>query len=370
MQQKLPPAIAEYSAATQAFLEMLDGIGAGKPAPEAAAFEAAGWAARAASFRLWETGAGELDKLLATRVHAYRHKRLLSFLGIGLAAGLSVLVMTLIVRNLNGLLRSIIEKLSADSGTLAATAGQISGGSQSLAEGATEQAASLEETCASIGSMEGITRANADRVEQATDLARKARQAADSGAADMQSMTQAMQAIQSSSDDIAKIIKTIDEIAFQTNLLALNAAVEAARAGESGMGFAVVAEEARSLARRSAQAAKETSAKIEGAIAKTRLGAELSAKVEKALGEIVERVRQVDDLASEVAGAARQQSEGLSQINVAITQMEAVTQRNAANAEQSASTAGQLNGQAEDINSAVANLLRLVRSTSKLVYGA
>ena len=127
----------------------------------------------------------------------------------------------------------------------------------------------------------------------------------------MQAMTTAMEAIKVSSDDIAKIIKTIDEIAFQTNILALNAAVEAARAGEAGMGFAVVADEVRNLAQRSAQAAKETAAKIEGAIGKTAQGVEISAKVAQALNDIVAKVRQVDELVAEVASASREQTQGI-----------------------------------------------------------
>ncbi|HYG35183.1 MAG TPA: methyl-accepting chemotaxis protein, partial [Clostridia bacterium] len=157
---------------------------------------------------------------------------------------------------------------------------------------------------------------------------------------------------------------TIDEIAFQTNILALNAAVEAARAGEAGMGFAVVADEVRSLAQRSAQAAKETAAKIEGAISNTTQGVELSAKVAQALNEIVARSREVDELASEVAAASREQSQGVDQINLAVGQMDKVTQSNAASAEESASAAEELNAQAEAMKESVAELLKLVGNAS------
>ena len=148
----------------------------------------------------------------------------------------------------------------------------ITASSQSLAEGASEQAASLEETSASLEEMSSMTRHNAENAQKANELAKQARSAADKGVADMQAMNAAMEAIKNSSDDIAKIIKTIDEIAFQTNILALNAAVEAARAGEAGMGFAVVADEVRNLAQRSAQAAKETAGQIEGAISQDGAG--------------------------------------------------------------------------------------------------
>jgi methyl-accepting chemotaxis protein len=231
---------------------------------------------------------------------------------------------------------------------------------QTLAQGSGEQAASIEETGASLEEMASMTKSNAENAQKANDLAREARHAADKGAEDMQAMKQAMEAIKISSDDIAKIIKTIDEIAFQTNILALNAAVEAARAGEAGMGFAVVADEVRNLAQRSAQAAKETAAKIEGAISKTAQGVEISAKVALALNEIVTKARQVDELASEVASASRQQTQGITQINTAVGQMDKVTQSNAASAEESAAAAEELNSQAVVMREAVSKLTRLV----------
>ena len=185
----------------------------------------------------------------------------------------------------------------------------------------------------------------------------------------MQTMAAAMEAIKVSSDDIAKIIKTIDEIAFQTNILALNAAVEAARAGEAGMGFAVVADEVRNLAQRCAQAAKETAGKIEGAIAKTGQGVDISSKVAAALNEIVTKVRQVDELVSEVASASREQTDGITQINTAVGQMDKVTQSNAANAEESAAAAEELNSQAGIMKQSVAELLQLVSGKNAIVTG-
>jgi methyl-accepting chemotaxis protein len=180
----------------------------------------------------------------------------------------------------------------------------------------------------------------------------------------MQTMSASMDAIKASSDDVAKIIKTIDEIAFQTNILALNAAVEAARAGEAGMGFAVVAEEVRNLAQRSAQAAKETAAKIEGAISRTGQGVEISRKVAEALNEIVTKARQVDELAAEVASASNEQTQGISQLNTAVSQMDKVTQSNAASAEESAAAAEQLNAQAYSMKESVGRLLDLVGGQS------
>ena len=282
-------------------------------------------------------------------------------LGLGLLACLAGGALGWWVTNrISRAVADLAENLSAGSEQTASAAGQVSSASQALAEGASQQAASLEETSSSLEEMASMTRRNADNAGQANELAKQARAAADTGAHNMQVMSAAMEAIKKSSDDIAKIIKTIDEIAFQTNILALNAAVEAARAGEAGMGFAVVADEVRNLAQRSAQAAKETSAKIEGAITNTAQGVKVSAQVAQGLQEIVAKIRQVDELVAEVATASKEQSQGIQQVNTAVTQMDKVTQSNAANAEESASAAEELNGQAEALQDAVGQLLALV----------
>lgn len=265
-----------------------------------------------------------------------------------------------IARSLGRILGAVARAIDDNAQQVTSAAGQVSSASQSLADGATEQAASLEETSASLEEMSGITSQNSANAGKATDLARQARQAADAGARDMQAMSVAMNEIKASSDDIAKIIKTIDEIAFQTNILALNAAVEAARAGEAGMGFAVVADEVRNLAQRSAQAAKETAAKIEGSIGKTSQGVQLTDKVARSLAEIVEKVRVVDALAAEVSTASQEQSTGVSQINSAVSQMDKVVQNNAAAAEESAAAAEELNSQAQALLGAVEELNAIV----------
>jgi signal transduction histidine kinase len=257
-------------------------------------------------------------------------------------------------------IREIIGRLTGAASQTAAAADEISNASQTLAHGASDQAASIEETSASLEELSSMTRRNAENAQKANDLAKQERQAADRGATDMGAMNAAMDALKTSSDDIAKIIKTIDEIAFQTNILALNAAVEAARAGEAGMGFAVVADEVRTLAQRSAQAAKETAAKIEGAISRTGQGVEISRQVSATLNEIVTKARQVDELVAEVAGASREQSHGITQINKAVGQMDKVTQANAASAEESAAAAQELNAQAAMMKQAVTELMELV----------
>jgi len=289
----------------------------------------------------------------------------------GISLGIATMVLAIafsiwtVQRNILLPLRRMAGALKNVAGSNVQTAGQISNSSQSLAEGSSEQAASVEETSASLEELSSMTKRNAENAHKANDLAREARTAADKGSGDMTAMNNAMHSIKTSSDDIAKIIKTIDEIAFQTNILALNAAVEAARAGEAGMGFAVVADEVRSLAQRSATAAKETAAKIEGAITNTAQGVQISAKVTEALNDIVIKARQVDELVTEVASASREQTQGITQINSAVSQMDKVTQSNAANAEESAAAAEELNAQSEVMNQAVNELLQLVGGGSE-----
>jgi len=306
------------------------------------------------------------DGLKDTTDAAARAANLLSSATTTIVGGLALAILLgaglafFITRGTNGVLNRVAASLSDGSRQVVSAASQVSGSSQSLAEGASEQAASLEETSSSLEELASMTKRNSENARKANELAKQARGAADKGAGDMQTMSNAMEAIKASSDDIAKIIKTIDEIAFQTNILALNAAVEAARAGEAGMGFAVVADEVRSLAQRSAQAAKETAGKIQGAIIKTGEGVEISGKVAQALNEIVSKVREVDDLVAEVAGASLEQTDGITQINIAVGQMDKVTQGNAASAEESAAAAEELNGQAETMKRSVAELLHLV----------
>lgn len=255
---------------------------------------------------------------------------------------------------------AVITELAGGSEQITSAAAQVSGTSQALAKGASEQASSLEETSSSLEEMSSMTKRNAESAAQASDLARGARESADAGVADMRSMGRAMQDIKTSGDDIAKIIKTIDEIAFQTNILALNAAVEAARAGEAGAGFAVVADEVRALAQRSAVASRETAEKIEGAIVKTAQGVQINDQVNRRLAEIVEKVRRVDALVSEVATASGEQNQGVQQINRAIGQMDKVVQANAAGAEESAAAAEELSSQALSLNGVIATLRGLV----------
>jgi len=289
---------------------------------------------------------------------ATQTKMLLVIVGVGCIL-IGIIFSIFNVRSVVRVISNISASLNENSDQLVSAAGQVSSSSQTLAEGASEQAASLEETSSSLEEMASMTKRNSESAEKARNISEQTRSAADAGSSNMQAMKSAMEAIKNSSSDIAKIIKTIDEIAFQTNILALNAAVEAARAGEAGMGFAVVAEEVRNLAQRSAQAAKETATKIESAITNTDLGVEISAKVANALEEIVSKVHNVNELVTEVSSASKEQTQGIDQLNVAVSQMDRVTQSNAASAEETASAAEELNAQALSLKDSVNQLLAL-----------
>lgn len=279
-----------------------------------------------------------------------------------------------VMKTLIDTLKSAADQLAQGCNQVSVAAAQISASSQNLSSASSEQAASVEETSASLEEMTSMIRATSENAQKAKTVASETRAVTDAGTATMQEMdrtmaemNQAMEAIETSSGEVAKIVKNIDEIAFQTNILALNAAVEAARAGEAGAGFAVVADEVRSLAQRSAAAAKETADKIEAAIASSRNGAAScrngsasSAKVGDSLKHITDKIAATDVLVAEMATAAREQAQGIEQINATIAQMEQVSQANASSAEESASAAEELSAQAETLNDLVEKLRDLV----------
>jgi methyl-accepting chemotaxis protein len=254
-----------------------------------------------------------------------------------------------VVGNLDAAMSLVTDAVSQ----VASASDQISGGAQTLANGASEQASSIEEISSSIEEMSSMTKQNAENSNKATILVSEARTAAGDGDASMKRMAEAIGRIKASSDNTAKIIKTIDDIAFQTNLLALNAAVEAARAGEAGKGFAVVAEEVRSLAMRSADAAKSTAEKIEESVKSADSGVAITEEVAKSLGDIVDRTEKMGELIGEIAAASNEQALGIEQVNKAVAQMNEVTQSNAANSEESAAAAEELSGQAAELSNMV-----------------
>ncbi|MCC6232726.1 MAG: nitrate- and nitrite sensing domain-containing protein [Verrucomicrobiales bacterium] len=282
------------------------------------------------------------------------------------AGSLSLLVVVLAVwfaRATNRSLRQIAESLVQDAHQAAAASYQISSASTSLAEGASNQAASLEETSASLEEMTSMTHRAAQNTRSVQEAAAAAHRLADSGAARMSALVESMEAIQVSNGEIAKILGVIQEIAFQTNILALNAAVEAARAGESGAGFAVVADEVRSLAQRCSSAASETAAKIHESRSRSESGSRLSTEVAGTFGEIQSQVQHLDLLLTQIAATAKEQSDGLSQVNRAVSDIDRVTQDVAASAEENAAASEELNALTHSLESAVARLQELVRGT-------
>lgn len=291
---------------------------------------------------------------------------ILSILAIGIGSVLAVIISRSISTSLN----AIINQLNAASEQVASASNQLSASSQMLAEGSTEQASSIEETSATLEETSSMVRQNTENTKQAAQLSKLAKEAAQKGNTEMAQMMVSMEELKKSSDQISKIIKVIDEIAFQTNILALNAAVEAARAGEAGQGFAVVAEEVRNLAQRSAQAAKDTATIIERNIDLSEQGVAVSQQVNEALNDINVQSQKVNDLLDEIAAASQEQAQGIEQINKAISQMEQVVQANASTAEQSASASAELSSQAASMNDIVNSLISLVKGVQAAQKGA
>ena len=262
-------------------------------------------------------------------------------------------------------LTRLTDLLSEQARQVTEAAHAVESSSQSVANEASHQAASLEETSASMEELLSMTRRNAEHSDRANGLSRETTTAADQGVASMRQMKLSMQTLQTSNQDVAKIIKTIDDIAFQTNLLALNAAVEAARAGEAGLGFAVVADEVRALSKRSATAAKETADKIEHTLTNTDQCVGLCNQTSALLDGIVTRAHGLEELATEVANASKEQSSGIGQVNQAVSELDSVTQHNAAASEEGAAAAQQLKAQATALTQAVADLRTLVNGAGK-----
>ncbi len=282
----------------------------------------------------------------------------ITFAIIAIIAG--IIAAIFIAKGIVMVLKKIISSLSGGANQVKSASAEVSSSGQSLASGASEQAASLEEISASLEEMTAMTQQNTANASQANTMSTDAANAANHGITAMETMTSTINEIKSSSDQTAKIIKTIDEIAFQTNLLALNAAVEAARAGEAGKGFAVVAEEVRNLAQRSAQAAKDTSALIEESQKNADSGVNAADEVNKIIATISDSVTKVSQLIGEVSVASKEQSEGINQVNEAVAQLDQLTQSNAANAEEAAASGEELDAQANELTSVVGSLSAMV----------
>ena len=254
-------------------------------------------------------------------------------------------------------MRSTLSEVTDSADSLSSAAQQLAAASESMASGTQEQAASLEETSASLEEITATVRQNADSAKQASQLATSSRESAEKGGAVVSDAVGAMAEINASSEKIADIIGTVDEIAFQTNLLAVNAAVEAARAGEQGRGFAVVASEVRSLAQRSAAAAKEIKSLIGDSVRKAKNGSDLVNRSGHTLTEIVASVKRVTDIVGEIASASQEQTVGIEQVNKAMIQMDQVTQSNSAQTEELSSTAESLSIQAQGLQQLVSRFV-------------
>ncbi len=255
---------------------------------------------------------------------------------------------------MNDQLVTMVGQVRESSESIATGATEIAMGNADLSQRTEQQASSLEETAASMEELSSTVKTNSDTAREANQLAVRATQAAEQGGAIVGNVVETMQAIAASSNKIADIIGVIDSIAFQTNILALNAAVEAARAGEQGRGFAVVASEVRTLAQRSAQAAKEIKELITDSMAKVDTGSQRVGEAGRSMEGIVAQVRQVGTLISEIANASAEQSSGISQVGEAVNHLDQVTQQNAALVEQSAAAAASLRSQSEQLNTLVA----------------
>jgi methyl-accepting chemotaxis protein len=256
--------------------------------------------------------------------------------------------------------KRIINGLNEGADQVSSASNEVSAASQSLAQGSSEQAAALEETSSSLEEMSSMTKQNADNANQANALMNETSKVVDKATHSMSELTAGMQEISAASEQTAKIVKTIDEIAFQTNLLALNAAVEAARAGEAGAGFAVVADEVRNLAMRAADAAKNTANLIDTTVNKVKDGVELVSRTAEDFAQVSGSTIKVKDLVGEIAAASNEQAQGIGQISKAVAEMDQVVQQNAANAEESASASEELSAQAAQMKSVVGDLVILV----------
>jgi methyl-accepting chemotaxis protein len=291
---------------------------------------------------------------------SYRATVWILSLVVAFSIGIGASLAFVIIRNTNEVLRRSVSELSESAQQLASAASQVSESSQSLASGSSEQAASLEETSAASEEISSMARRNSANGSMASAEAGKAMQIVSDANSRLDQMIHSMKDITDSSSKISNVLKAIDDIAFQTNILALNAAVEAARAGEAGMGFAVVADEVRNLAQRSAQAAKDTAVLIEESINKSTVGSRSLEAVAVAIKSITASANEVKGLVEAVDVGSQEQSRGIGHVAQAMTQMEQVTQRIAANAEESAAAAAELSSQSEAMKDVVLRLTALV----------
>lgn len=281
-----------------------------------------------------------------------------------LAMGFTILLGTGVAVSITSItsrqLRIVAGGINDISGQMGSFSRQISSASQQLLEGATDQAASLKETVTSLEEISAMTSQNSGSAGEADSMMTETARAVEQAQKAIASLTKAMQEISLASDQMAKIIKTIDEVAFQTNLLALNAAVEAARAGEAGTGFAVVAEEVRNLAMRAADAARSTAILIKDTAKKIASGSELASRTDHAFQDVASRSQKVKDLITEIAAASHEQTQGIGQMGKAVAEMDKTMQANFNSVYETASASEELNAQAESLNDMANQLMAII----------
>jgi methyl-accepting chemotaxis protein len=371
LQQHIPAASTAYATASAALIAGLhEVVSAATGEEDLSALLTAQAKARAASFALWDVAVRELDVLLDVRIADRQRARLLALVLSALAWAVAQVVVVAISRATKTSLSAMSVALATNAQEVVSAAGQVSTSAHLMSQGASEQAAALEQTSASMEEMASMTRKNAENATHAATLVTSvSRQATESSTA-LSQMVGSMAAIKDSSHKVAKIIKTIDQIAFQTNILALNAAVEAARAGQAGLGFAVVAGEVRNLVQRSAQAARDTAGLIQESITRSQEGAGSVDQMAAAIRAIAESVARVKGIMDEVREASQQQTQGIDQVAQAIAQMEKVTHTAAATADESAAASEQLNAQADSAMAVVRELEALVSGRASVAPAA
>ena len=370
LQQTLKPAADEYANAARGLIIALRAAAAA-PAEQAdlAAILATGRQAHKASFAAWTPAVDALDVLLQARRGAFVQARAWTLALSSLAWIGAVGIAFVIGRSITRPLAAMGRELGDGARDVMSTAGVVSQSAQAIAHAASNQTTSLEQTSASLEEIAAMTHVNAEQSGRAATLMQETRALVDGSHDMLDQMVESMNGIRQSSDQVSRIMKAIDEIAFQTNLLALNASVEAARAGEAGLGFAVVADEVRGLAQRSAEAARSTAGLIEDSIHKTQQGSRNVEQVAAHVGAITEAVRKVKTIVDQVSEASRQQSQGIDQVTQAVAQIQSGTQRTAASAEESAAASTQLAGQANLTLSKLAHLEEMLTGTQLNTHG-
>jgi methyl-accepting chemotaxis protein len=356
-QKNYPPALTEYLEHSKQFLALLTTLSSEDASGvDLNAFVSAGTELRNSSFSLWHVAVTELDQLLEVRRSFFKAALFWDLVPALLITILAGVFVYFIQCSISGPLTTIMQELSSSASQVSGSANQVASSGQKLAQGAQEQAASLEETAAAVEEIASMAKSTSESAGHTTNLVSGVKDRTQDGVNVTNAMSQTIGQIKSAADETTHIVRVIDEIAFQTNLLALNAAVEAARAGEAGKGFAVVAEEVRTLARRSSEAAKETGEKIKRARELSEKGVSVASEVSVMLSEISKSAVKATDLAQEMSSASNEQSKGIDQVNTAVSDLDKVTQTNAASAEESAAAASELLDQASNLTALVARL--------------